>query len=66
MKQILYRNKMNGERFVCDDARRVTMIDDIEYLTVRRDSNPRTFLLRRDVLERVTSRSDAKKSLDLT
>jgi len=44
---------MNGERFVCDDVRDVHVIDDVEYLLVRRPGSDRKFLMRKEALEKV-------------
>jgi hypothetical protein len=52
MKSMILKNRMNGERFICDDVRAVEVIDDIEYLVVRRFGQDRRFLMRKDVLEK--------------
>lgn len=57
MKPILFKNKLNGEKFVCDNVRAVDIIDDIEYLIVRRPDNPRMFKMRKDILEKVSERN---------
>lgn len=49
---MILKNRMNGERFICDDVRAVEVIDDIEYLVVRRFGQDRRFLMRKDVLEK--------------
>lgn len=53
MKSVTVKNKMNGEKFVCDDFRQVEVIDGIEYLLVRRFGTDRKFLMRKEALERV-------------
>jgi hypothetical protein len=34
MKPVMFKNRVNGERFVCEDTRAVEQIDGVEYLTV--------------------------------
>lgn len=53
MKSVTLKNRMNGERFVCDDVRVIETIDGVEYLIVHRPNESRTFKMRRDVLEKV-------------
>jgi hypothetical protein len=53
MKSVNFKNKMNGERVVCENIRDVKVIDGVEYLTVHKQGNDRQFLMRREALERV-------------
>ena len=53
MKQVTLKNKLNGERFVCMNTRDVEVIDGVEYLKVRRHGQDRTFLMRKETLEKV-------------
>ncbi len=53
MKSVTVRNKMNGEKFVCDDFRQVEVIDGVEYLLVRRFGTDRRILMRKEALEKV-------------
>jgi hypothetical protein len=53
MKSVTLKNKMNGERFVCDDLRQVEVIDGVEFLVVHRPNEMRLFKIRKDILERV-------------
>ncbi len=53
MKSVTVKNKMNGEKFVCDDFRQVEVIDGVEYLLVRRYGSDRKFLMRKEALEKV-------------
>ena len=46
---------MNGERFVCDNVRKVEVIDGVEYLIVHRPNEHRTFKMRKDALEKDTA-----------
>ena len=55
MKSVTFKNRMNGERFVCDDVRTVEVIDGIEYLIVHRPNEHRIFKMRRDALEKDTA-----------
>lgn len=61
MKTITFRNKMNGERFVCDNIKAVEVIDGVEYLVVRKEFNPRPVMMRKDVLEKVNQTTFSKK-----
>ena len=53
MKPMTFKNRMNGERFVCDDVRLVEVIDGVEYILVHRPNEQRVFKMRKDALERV-------------
>ena len=53
MKPQFFKNRLNGERFVCEDTRIVETIDGVEYLVVHRPNEQRMFKMRRDALERV-------------
>lgn len=53
MKSMTFKNRMNGERFVCDDVRTVEVIDGVEYLIVHRPNEHRMFKMRKDALERI-------------
>jgi len=53
MKSTAFKNRMNNERFVCDDVRTVEVIDGVEYLVVRRPETDRKFLMRKDALEKI-------------
>ena len=55
MKPVTFRNRMNGERFVCDDVRLVEVIEGVEYLVVHRPNEHRVFKIRKDVLEKDTA-----------
>ena len=53
MKAMSFKNRMNGERFVCEDVRQVEVIDGVEYIVVHRPNETRMFKMRKDALERV-------------
>ena len=55
MKSMTLKNRLNGERFICDDVRTVEVIDGVEYLIVHRPNEHRMFKMRRDVLEKDTA-----------
>jgi hypothetical protein len=55
MKPTLFKNKLNNERFVCDDVRVTETIDGVEYIIVHRPNEHRHFKMRRDVLEKDTA-----------
>ncbi len=55
MKPMTFKNRMNGERFICDDVRTVEVIDGVEYLIVHRPNEHRMFKMRKDVLEKDTA-----------
>jgi hypothetical protein len=53
MKPILFENTFNHEHVVCDDIKKIQVVDGVEYLTVHRPQQLRTFLMRRDALKQV-------------
>ena len=53
MKPVTFKNRMNNDKFICDDTRQVQNIDGIEYIIVHKPDNKRPFLMRKDALERV-------------
>ena len=55
MKPTLFKNRMNNERFVCDDVRVIETIEGVEYLYVHRPNETRLFKMRRDALEKDTA-----------
>jgi hypothetical protein len=56
MKSITFKNKLNGEQFVCDNIKNVETIDGIDYIVVHRPDNTRQFLMKKDILEKVSSK----------
>ena len=60
MKSITFKNKMNGERFVCDNTRAVEVIDGVEYLVVHSEFNLRPVMVRKDMLEKVAQNTSKK------
>ena len=55
MKPTLFKNRMNNDKFVCDDTRVTETIDGVEYLIVHRPNETRFFKMRRDALERINT-----------
>lgn len=55
MKSMMFKNCLNNEQVVCDNVKNVTVIDGVEYLTVHRTDNHRTFKMRRDALMEITA-----------
>ena len=55
MKPVLFKNRMNNERFVCEDVRAVDVIDGVEYLVVHRPNEQRVFKMRKDALEKINT-----------
>jgi hypothetical protein len=55
MKPTFFKNRLNSERFVCDDVRVTEFIDGVEYLYVHRPNETRLFKMRRDALEKDTT-----------
>jgi hypothetical protein len=53
MKPVIMENKFTHERFICDDVRKVEVIEGVEYVRVRTQYQGRSLLMRRDALQRV-------------
>ena len=62
MKPVMFKNRMNSDEVVCEDTRKVEVIDGVEYLVVHKVNNQRSFLMRKDALEKI---QDKKKILGL-
>jgi hypothetical protein len=63
MKSTLFKNKLNNERFVCDDIRLTENIDGVEYIIVHRPNEHRHFKMRKDVLEKIKVTDIKNKTL---
>jgi hypothetical protein len=63
MKSTLFKNKLNNERFVCDDTRLTENIDGVEYIIVHRPNEYRHFKMRKDVLEKIKVTDSKNKPL---
>ena len=53
MKPVIFENKLNRERVICNDVRLSQWIDGIEYLAVYQENSPRIFLMRKESLQKV-------------
>ena len=62
MKPVMFKNRMNSDEVVCEDTCKVEVIDGVEYLVVHKVNNQRSFLMRKDALEKI---QDKKKILGL-
>jgi len=62
MKPTFLKNKLNNERFICDDIRLTENIDGVEYVIVHRPNEHRHFKMRKDILEKINS--SYPKSID--
>jgi hypothetical protein len=56
MKPVIMENRVNHERFICDDVKNVQVIDGVEFLQVRRHNDYRQFLMRKDSLQKVANK----------
>lgn len=61
MKPTVFENVVNRRRYVCEDKTKVTMIDNVDYLTVSEPDSPRKYLMRRDVLKEVDFKAEKIK-----
>lgn len=50
---ILLENPITKETWLCDDLRPAKIIEGVEYIIVRKDSNNRTALMRKDTLRKI-------------
>ena len=62
MKSVTFKNRMNSDKVICEDTRKVETIDGVEYLVVHKIDNQRPFLMRKDALEKV---QDKRKIIGL-
>lgn len=53
MKPVIFKNRMNSDKVICEDTRKVETIDGVEYLVVHKLDSKRPFLMRKEALERV-------------
>ena len=56
-----FKNRLNGELFFCENPRMIQEIEGVEYLIVSKPGSSRQFLIRKDVLEKVSSNIKSKK-----
>ena len=55
MKPTLFKNRLNSEKFVCDDVRVTDLIDGVEYIFVHKPNESRVFKMRKDALEKINT-----------
>jgi hypothetical protein len=55
-KPIKFKNAVNGEQWICEDAKQTKTIDGIVYITVRKPDSLRYVLMRRDSLMPIRDR----------
>ena len=55
MKTVYLKNKLNGEKFVCENMKNIESIEGVDYLLVHRHGQNRNFLMRLDILEKDNS-----------
>lgn len=55
MKTVYLKNKLNGEKFVCENIKQIENIEGVDYLVVHRHGQNRPCLMRKDILEKDTS-----------
>ena len=53
MKQTKFRVVRTGDTVICENVKDVQTNEGVQYITVRRPNNPRTFLMRLEALVRV-------------
>lgn len=53
MKPVIFKNRINNDEVVCNDVRDIEVIDNVEYYKVHRYGNDRTFLMRKEALEKI-------------
>lgn len=53
MKETLFENIFNHDRYACADPRDIEVIDGIKYLKVHQLNSPRMILVRKDALVKV-------------
>ncbi len=49
-KPVILKNSVNGEQWICDDAKKIKVIDGVSYLTVHKPESYRMVLMRKDSL----------------
>ena len=53
MKPVIFKNRVNNDEVVCNDIRDIEVIDNVEYYKVHRYGQDRTFLMRKEALEKI-------------
>lgn len=55
MKEVMFENIFNHDRYACANPRDIEVIDGIKYMKVHPLNNPRVILVRKDALVKVTN-----------
>ena len=54
MKPIYFKNRVTGEQVICNNIKNdKRFIDGVEFLVVSKKDNPRSFLMRKDALQKI-------------
>lgn len=53
MESIMFENKINHDKFLCDNIKDIRIIDGVEYLPVHTIATNRIVLIRKDTLQKV-------------
>ena len=56
MKPVTFENRVNQERVICENVTQIQTIDGVEYLPVHKQDNQRTFLMRKDILAKISEK----------
>lgn len=60
MKPVRFKNRMTGEQVICENIREHRQtIDGVEFLIVKRDNSSRSFLMRKDALQKADPQNHA-------
>lgn len=57
MKETMFENIFNHDKFVCSNPRDIEVIDGIKYLKVHSVNSPRVILMRKDALVKVMNKA---------
>jgi hypothetical protein len=49
-KPITFKNSFNNEQWICEDTKKIKLIDGVSYLTVHKPGSYRMVLMRKDSL----------------
>jgi|APFre7841882793_1041355.scaffolds.fasta_scaffold05320_3 hypothetical protein len=58
---IIMKNAVNGEQWICDDSKKIKVIEGIVYLTVHKPGSSRHMLMRKDSLVPIKDKTLALK-----
>jgi len=56
MKETMFENIFNHDKFACANPRDVEVIDGVQYLIVHRQDNNRPQLMRKDALKKIENK----------